>query len=238
MIKKIHPYIFLFLILIAAELFIHPADDFSLNDDWSYLYTVKLWLDEGRIDLGYWPAMTLIAHVAWGKLVCQIFGFSGFVLRISTLILSLFSIFLVYKISRNIGKDKKFAFIAALLLFFNPLFFSLSNTFMTDVPFLFSFLLCILFAERYITQQKWYWMFALIAACIYSLLIRQFAFAVPAAFAAYSFVELMKKKYVFGLSFWIPLIICIPVFYWFCDWSAGHRPPNSSFRQLKRNRSR
>jgi hypothetical protein len=228
-IKKASPYIFLFLILIAAELFIHPVGEFPLNDDWSYSYSVKYWLEKDKIDLGYWPAMTLLAHVAWGKLVCQVFGFSQFVLRISTLILSLLSIFMAYKISLRMGKDKKSALLIALLLFLNPLFFLLSNTFMTDVPFLFSFLLCMLFAERYMDQRKWYWMLALIAACIYSLFIRQFAFAVPAALAAYSLVEFIKKNYAFGMSFWIPLMVCIPVFYWFCEWSAGFRPPNSSF---------
>jgi dolichyl-phosphate-mannose--protein O-mannosyl transferase len=72
--------------------------------------------------------------------------------RISTLVLSLVGVLGVYVLIRQLNRPRWLAMICALTLCFNPVYFSLSNTFMTDVPFaaweiLTSLFFCSLFAN-------------------------------------------------------------------------------------------
>ena len=85
-------------LFIVAEIVACPKGDFALNDDWSYAWSVRKYIETGNILLGDWPAMTLVAHIIYGKLFCQIAGFSFVSLRISTLVLSFFAILLFYAI--------------------------------------------------------------------------------------------------------------------------------------------
>jgi 4-amino-4-deoxy-L-arabinose transferase-like glycosyltransferase len=227
--KKATPYLYLSLIFGVAICLIHPTENFPLNDDWSYARVVKIWMDTGEIDFGDWPAMTLLAHAWWGKLFCSVFGFSHFVLRCSTLVLALFSGWLIYFLSLKMHIDRKTAFATALIIMFNPLFFWLSNTFMTDLPFLFSILLCILCSERFIETEKWFWLAALVLASVYSLLIRQFALVLPLALGVLGVVQFIKRKYKFAMLSVVPLVICALAFQWFCQWHKLHSPANTSF---------
>ena len=106
--KYSHSLILLSLFLIA-EIIINPIGEFSLNDDWSYTKSVETLNNTGVFEIGYWPAMTLYAHVLWGLLFVKVFGFSFTVLRISVLILSLITLLTIHKLVFNITHDKKTA---------------------------------------------------------------------------------------------------------------------------------
>ena len=168
---------------LLAILVVNPIGDFPLNDDWAFGKTVYYLTEEGRLHFTDWQSMTLIAQVIWGAAFTFLFGFSFTVLRISTLIVSFGGIWLMYKWIKRITGRRLPALLAAMTLAFNPLYFSLSFTFMTDVPFLCTFLLAAYFfyqaLDHDIAGKSWKGM----AWSILAVLIRQFGILAPLAFA-------------------------------------------------------
>jgi len=128
----------LLLITWGISLFlINPIGEFPLNDDWAYAEAVKRFVETGSYAINDWPAMTLLTHILWGSLFCWIFGFFFTVLRMANLIAAVGVAILFYRLLKKLNASEKIALIATALLLFNPLFYSLSNTFMTDITFLF-----------------------------------------------------------------------------------------------------
>ena len=129
------------LLLIALSyviliLLVNPAGDFPVNDDWAYARSVLSLVEDGEFHLLDWGAMTLITQVLWGSLWIKLFGFSFEVLRFSTIFLGFIALAGCYFIILCLGKKTWIATTGTLVLMVNPLFLVLSNSFMTDVPFL------------------------------------------------------------------------------------------------------
>jgi len=138
--------------------------------------------------------MTLIIHVFWGALFCLPHGFSFMAVRISTLVLSLVGVLGLYVLIRQLNRLRWLAMICALTLCFNPIYFSLSSTFMTDVPFTAWEILACLFFVRYLQMQKNFDLCIATALAIAALLIRQLGLAIPMAFGvAYLFKNGFQK---------------------------------------------
>lgn len=109
--------------------------NFPLSDDWAYAHVVRSLSDGNGWDLLPWTGATLVAQAAWGAAVSSIAGFSYEALRASTLLLSLLGIASMYALARGLGARQTMAAAAAATLAFSPLWFHLSFTFMTEVPF-------------------------------------------------------------------------------------------------------
>ncbi len=124
------------LIYLCLGLLLPPTYDMPFIDSWSYSWTAKVLAERGRFELAGWSDMSLVAHVAWGALYCRLSGFSFSVLNFSTYLLSLLCIFAFYLTLCQQRIGQRWAWLASLALVFNPIFFLLSRTFMTDVPFL------------------------------------------------------------------------------------------------------
>ena len=122
-------------IWVASLFIVNPVGDFPLNDDWSFGLAVKRLLQTGDFRPTGWASMPLITQTLWGSLFCLPAGFSFNALRLSTLLLSLCSILGVYLLVRQAHPSRMLAAVTALTLGFNPIYYVLSNTFMTDVPF-------------------------------------------------------------------------------------------------------
>ena len=114
----------------------NPFGEFPINDDWSWTIAVKRLLVEGEFHPLSWTAMTLLTHVLWGALFCKVFGFSFTTLRFCNLFTSLIGTVGVYLAVRQVTRGRWPAMVMALCLAFNPIYFALSLTFMTDVTFL------------------------------------------------------------------------------------------------------
>ncbi len=180
--EKIKPFGLILLFWIVALFIINPIGDFPLNDDWAYALSVKNWLDNGAFKIIDWPAMSLFSHVAWGTFWTTIFGFSFTVLRFSVFLLAAFSIWIFSLLLKELNFSWEQQLIALATLVFNPIYFYLSNTFMTDVSFL---AFCIFSAYgffRYFKSEKWYWWVAAIACSILAILVRQLGLLIPIAF--------------------------------------------------------
>lgn len=146
----------LFLSLILVILFVNPVGDFPLNDDWHYGYPVKTLIETGKYELTYGFAPNIFLQVLWGYLFCGISGeFSFTYLRYSTIATSILGGILFFQMLRRYTVlNIKEAIFISLLLIFNPIYFSLSFTFMTDVPFLVICLLSIYFYLGYLETKK------------------------------------------------------------------------------------
>ncbi len=204
-IKKIPFEIYLVLIWGLSILIINPLGNFPLNDDWAYAQSVLNLYEHGKLTINSWPAMTLVGQIFWGTLFCKIFGFSFVVLRFSTLIACLIASITFYKIALWFSSDKKTAAFATVVIFFNPLFLSLSFTFMTDVHF-FSFLLLSIYCFiKYLDKRKFIFIVLATVFTVFATMIRQPGVLMPLSFALVIFYKNRNIKSF--LKALIPFII-------------------------------
>lgn len=139
----------------ACVLLIGWQGQFPLNDDWSYAQTVQRWMTTGDFAPGGWTSMTLWVHAAWGKLFCSINGFSFEALRLAELTMGAFGMMGAFCLARQLGVSQRMAMLAGATLGFNPIYFDLSFTFMTDVTFTALLVWAALFVVRYLTHLRW-----------------------------------------------------------------------------------
>lgn len=158
----------------AAAVLAGPEGDFPLNDDWQYAYPARQLLETGALEMQGYFAPNIILQVYWGYLFCWLAGGFNFLwLRLSTLALAAVGGWALYAIARRLEISPLFSLLGAAVLLFNPLYFNLSFSFMTDVPFLAVVLLALLAFQFYIEKERRAW---LVAACLLSVgayLIRQ-----------------------------------------------------------------
>ena len=120
--------------LVAVALW--PFQDTPFIDDWVYAWSVEHLLAGDGLRILDWSSHPNFAHVLWGALFCLPLGFSFVVLRFSTWVAALLALCAFYLLLRELGVKRREALFGVALLGLNPVFFMLSATFMTDVPFL------------------------------------------------------------------------------------------------------
>src|SRR5262249_39166923 len=119
---------------VAAAAITGPIGDFPLDDDWAMGRSVRNLLTTGEM-AAFWVQASMIVHVATGALASLPAGFSFTALRLSTLVVAAAGIVGVYRLVRDAGVRAVPAAVAAAVVAANPIYFNLSFTFMTDVPF-------------------------------------------------------------------------------------------------------
>jgi 4-amino-4-deoxy-L-arabinose transferase-like glycosyltransferase len=196
---------------------VNPIGNFPLNDDWSYGKSVYYLVKEGKLQFTGWVSMPLIAQVIWGALFCLPFGFSFTALRISTLVLGLIGVISTYWILKEIKANKLISFFGSLIVATNPLYFELSNTFMTDVPFFGFSMLSLLFFIRGMRNEKVFEIIiGTLLACA-ATLIRQLGIAIPLSFGIIYLIKngIKKKTILIAL---IPFIFCCSILFVYQIW--------------------
>jgi Dolichyl-phosphate-mannose-protein mannosyltransferase len=113
---------------------VNPIGNFPLHDDWAFSWTVRTLLETGQFRPSDWTATNTLSQVLFGALFCFPFGFSFNALRLSTLTLGFIGVIVTYALLREVGSGRTVALLGALLIAIDPLYFSLANSFMTDVP--------------------------------------------------------------------------------------------------------
>lgn len=210
---------------------VNPTGDFPLNDDWAYAKDVWHLSQEGKLLLDDWPAMTRLTQIFWGAGWVKLFGFSHEVLRFSTLLLSLVGLMALWKIMVEMGAERRLATLATLVLMINPIYFSLSATFMTDIPFLSLFLWsCYFFlrAGRTDSLRHVAWGAAL---ALLATMLRQFGMAAPLAFVV---MWLWKQKISLRnvLVAIVPLAISAAAYLIFTKWYEATQGLPESYGSL------
>ena len=193
------------LIFLLAEIIVWPSGNFPLNDDWSYTKSVLIFLKEGYIQIGAWPAMTLATNIVWGSFFCKIFGFSFLTLRFSTLVLSLAGILILYQVVLRLSGSRFGAFTAGVSLMFNPYHFNLSNTFMTDIPFCTIVLAALCLSLLFFRTGNLLYMAGFLLVSVAAVLLRQFGLILPVAFVAGCLIHDQRRIRNFLLSLLILL---------------------------------
>jgi hypothetical protein len=121
-------------IWILMAVLVNPIGDFPLNDDWAYGWSVKVLVETGDFRLSDWTAVNLLPQVLWGAVFSLPGGFSFTALRFSTLTLGLVGVLATYGLLREIKASPGVSLVGALVVALNPIYFALSNSFMSDVP--------------------------------------------------------------------------------------------------------
>jgi 4-amino-4-deoxy-L-arabinose transferase-like glycosyltransferase len=200
-----------------GALIVAPIGDFPLNDDWSYALATRDFLARGDFRPAGWVAMPLITNVLWGALFCVPFGFSFTALRVSTLVLSLLGPLGIYAFLRELSHPRGLALTAALTVAFNPLYYALSHTFMTDVPFAVMATLASLFLARGIRHDSTPNLLIGTLLAIGATLSRQLGLAIGFAFApSLLLARGLSRKHLLQAA--IPPVCCIASLLIFQAW--------------------
>jgi hypothetical protein len=121
-------------VLMTALLASAPVE-VPIVDDWTYAWSVEHFLETGELRMLEWSAHYPLAQILWGALFSRLLGFSFAALRLSTLVLAWAGLLTLYGTLRELGTRPLLAGLGTLMLWCNPVFFVLSHSFMTDVPF-------------------------------------------------------------------------------------------------------
>ena len=189
--KKYQDYIGLLVLWLLIILIINPIGDFPLNDDWCYGKSVKTLLEDGYLKLYNWGEMTLVGHVYWGYFFTKIFGFSFTVLRWSTLVMGFATLIGIYELCKLANISRWVSLVGVLLCMVNPIFLSLSFSFMTDVPFYCVTIWAFYFFAKALQTDKWQPILWAIFFCYWAFTIRQLAWVFP---IVYLITMLLAKK--------------------------------------------
>ncbi|MCS6815872.1 MAG: glycosyltransferase family 39 protein [Blastocatellia bacterium] len=225
------------LAIIVPIVLVNPLYEYPVGDDWTYALSVQHFLQTGRLRLPDESAASLVFQTIWGALFCWPFGFSFSALHLSTLALSLAGLWAFYRLCvlrlEDMNAERaRFPLLAALALWFNPIVFTLSFTFFTDVPFLGLFLLALyFFAKSRVASEERERTRALILGALFSsfaVLVRQYAILLPVGF----FLSLLGERRADERSWprWVAIGMPMAVLLGFYIWIAAVHGMPTQFR--------
>ncbi len=204
----------LLFLLALVFIFALPIGNFPLEDDYAYYIMVKEFVQSGNITSHPASTATFILPIFYGAFASKILGLSHNTLALSTMILSALSIVTIYFFLR-IWLSKKLSVAGALFTLFNPIFFYLSHTFMTDIPTFLFMVASILFFYKGVENKNNTYLFFGVVSSILGFLVRQYAVMPLAATIAY--LIFTQRKSFFTLKnvmilIVLPAIFIIPAF--------------------------
>ncbi len=213
--KKIFWY-YVFLIIIYISLLTVPIVNIPLNDDYLYFESVERLLKDGVVSIPSEAAPAFLPQLFYSASFSYIFGLSHSALIFVTIILSGTTVVASFTLMRKFLTEK-YAMLGSLLLLFNPIFFNLSHTFMTDIHALAFAVFSVLAFQKVIERNHFkYILIGTIFASI-SFLIRQWYFLLPFAVLIFYFFKdrkfLFQKKIIFTLIV-LPITILGIWFVW------------------------
>jgi 4-amino-4-deoxy-L-arabinose transferase-like glycosyltransferase len=127
-IQKKHGIFYILTLWILSLFFVNISGEFTLIDDWAYSKSVRDLSEFGVFKIYDRIAITFVSNLLWGSLFTKVFGFSFFVLRLSTVIAGGVLIYTFYRWLELLTENRKLQLFCTLLLAFNPLFYVLSTT--------------------------------------------------------------------------------------------------------------
>ena len=107
----------------------------------------------------------------------------------------MFGVTTLYLLIRELGGDRRTAMLGALVLAVNPLYFGLSNSFMTDVPFLSLVMIALYFLVRGFQRDSSLDLAFGILITFAAILVRQLGLVILLAFAV---AYLIKNRFSFA----------------------------------------
>jgi hypothetical protein len=129
--------------VLACELISSPYTTMGIGDDGPYILVAKNLAATGHIHYNGWSAAMLCWQLYLGAALIKVFGFSFTTVRVSTMVVSVASAFLLQRTLVRCGISERNAVIGTLALVLSPLYLLLSATFMSDIHGLFGIILCL-----------------------------------------------------------------------------------------------
>ena len=220
--------LFLWGIVIA---FINPAGEFMINDDWCFVQIVETILAGEEVTATGWgdggPAV--FCHILWGVIFSKLFGFSVTVLRFSVLALGIGSSLIFFLLLCSVTTSRWLPILATLALIFNPLFFSQSFTYMSDITFFFLFITSFFLLHTGIRSSGQGYMIMGLFFALLAILTRQIGLVLPLGLLLTVLLHPHGKNVNRTRLF--VLIIAITILPWLLYeiflWQAGSTPVTS-----------
>lgn len=181
--RRLLPVALLMAQWIAMCVVAHPVGEFPINDDWAFVAAVRAFLETGQVRAPDWASMNFIGHLFWGALFGVPLGTSYFALRISGMTAGLIGVLATFAICRELGISRRLAWLAAAMLAANPIYFSLSTTFLTDMSFLAMVLASAWMYTRALRTGLGGWEVGGTLLAVWAIWNRQTGMAVPLAYA-------------------------------------------------------
>jgi hypothetical protein len=123
------------LVVACASVLVHSDVEAPVIDDWTYAWSVEHLLETGRLQVLDWSIHYPITQILWALPFARVLGFSFAALRVSTIVLAWIGLLAFFVALRLGGRDRITSVLGTCVLFFNPVFFVLVYSFMTDIPF-------------------------------------------------------------------------------------------------------
>jgi len=158
--------------------------------------------------------------VLWGALLSRLFGFSFTTLQISTWILAVACLCGFYLLLRELQASRRDSLIATAVLGLNPIFFTLTFTFMTEVPLVAAIVWCSLAMARALRLRSLPWLGAAMLLAVAAIGVRVVAAFLPVAMALTLFLhdpEWGRRKARFLLPLASLALPLAPLLWW---WSG------------------
>jgi hypothetical protein len=202
---------------VLISLFPPWRQDFPLGDDYAFAQgAIRLAHGEG-IHYGEHASMPLLGQWLWAAPFLWVgSAWPHFALRMSTVLLSGFGLWAFYDLLRHEGFDPRQSGFLSAVLAFNPLYFLLQGTFMSDVPALSFSLIALALYRRAIDARHWATLTAASAAALLAVSTRQGAIAVPLAIILVlgCYPEL-RRQWSWRVALVLPLAAGIGIHVWF-----------------------
>lgn len=218
-----HPGILVILIYFISVILVNPVGEFPINDDWVYFFQVRDFLT-GDFRIAAFIDASFILQGLLGYVWSSIVGLSLFNLRLLTVLFILPLVLGILFILGELDVKKELLFMV-LIFVFNPLVYSSSLTFMTEIYFLTFTIWSIGFFLRYLRKRTVSSFYIGMILASLSILLRQTGLVVIIAF--YSVLALiilrsdtpLKEKFKGFLRMGLPglfivILSLIIIYFW------------------------
>lgn len=198
---------------------VNPIGEFPLIDDSVYESIVKHLLETKEYRLTEVSTFPSITPTLWGLLFCLPQGVSFTALRISTLTAGLLGLMGLYTLVKEFRPHGPVGLVVTLAIGSNPVYYALSHTFMTDVPFTAMITWAAVFLTRSLKSQSGLELFVGTSLALAATLSRQIALAVPLAYAG-TWVLCQRSGLSMILRAALPTLVCTGGLLAFNSWLA------------------
>lgn len=222
---------------LAAAWLVDPAGEFPLNDDWSYWQALMALLHQGRLASTGWAGggIALIVHLLWGGLFTSLFGESFTALRLSVVVMGLLGSGALFMLLRSVGASAGVALLGALTLAANPLFFSQSFTFMTDVTATSLVAMALLALHGGMGRGAWGLVCLGLLLCAAAVLTRQLALVLAVGFLAATWLHPAARALGrWRLTLLTVVLVCGPWLAWEWMLAASGSTPLGQHQLVRR----
>jgi len=179
--RRVFDCLWIFLIWAAPPALLHPFQNTPFVDDWVYAWPVQRLIEHGDLRMLDYSGSLNLVQILWGAIFCLPLGFSFTALRLSTWLCAAACLWGTYLLLQELRVSRRDSLIATAALGAYPIFFVLSYTFMTDVPFLTAMIWSLLAFGRALRRQHDGWLWVAVFFAAMSVGIRVVGFVLPVA---------------------------------------------------------